>query len=221
MRSLSVKKPDMPTPRKIIVSWSGGKDSAWMLHQLLQDPAWEVVGLFTTLNQEAERVAMHGVHAELLPQQARSIGLPLFEIGLPFPCDNASYEAAVGSFLEDIRQYRENQLSGTGLEPIFPIWLQPTKPLSRKMLAAGISAVITCIDPRKLPTQFAVRNYDEDFLNDLPETCIPVVKTANFTRSSKIARSSRGRSNSRWGTSKNATALFSQISSLVCRPAET
>lgn len=185
-------------PRKIIVSWSSGKDSAWMLHQLLQDPAWEVVGLFTTLNQEAERIAIHGVRAELLRQQAHAIGLPLSEIGLPFPCDNASYEAAVGAFLgeqkklgieavafgdlflDDIRQYRERQLVGTGLEPVFPIWRLPTERLAREMIAAGFRATVTCIDSRKLPVAFVGREYDEAFLNDLPDGIDPCGENGEF-----------------------------------------
>ncbi|MGB0582389.1 MAG: hypothetical protein ACPGVU_22075 [Limisphaerales bacterium] len=101
MRSL----PVIGVPkRKIIISWSSGKDSALMSGQLLRDPAWEVSGLYNTLNEQANRVDMHGVRAELLRQQATSIGLPLSEIDLPFPCDNASYEAKVGSKLGTLRQ---------------------------------------------------------------------------------------------------------------------
>lgn len=130
--------------RKTLLSWSSGKDSAWSLHVLRQDPAVEVVGLFCTVNKMFERVAMHGVRIALLQQQAKAAGLPIHIIEIPFPCSDAEYADAMTTFidvatkeqieyfafgdlfLEDVRQYREDRLRGTGITPIFPLWGQPT-----------------------------------------------------------------------------------------------
>lgn len=128
----------MSKPRAL-VSWSSGKDAAWTLHALRLAGEVEVVGLLTTLNQEFQRVAMHAVRQALLEAQAESVGLPLLQVPLPWPCDNATYEAAMAAalaraqdewgvthiafgdlFLEDVRAYRERQLLGTGLTPLFP-----------------------------------------------------------------------------------------------------
>ena len=130
----------MSPPRKVLVSWSSGKDSAWMLHQLRQEPSYEIGGLLTTINESAARVAMHAVRVALLEAQAAAAGLPLWQIPLPSPCSNEEYERRMGAavdraiaegfthvafgdlFLEDVREYRERQLAPTPLEPIFPLW---------------------------------------------------------------------------------------------------
>ena len=163
---------------KTLLSWSSGKDSAWTLHVLRNDPRYEVVGLVTTINRVADRVAMHAVRTELLRRQAAAVGLPLRMIEIPSPCSNDEYEAAMGKcvadavtegidcfafgdlFLEDIRAYREQKLAGTGIRPIFPIWGTDTTQLARDMIAGGLRARITCIDPRVMPREYAGRDFD-------------------------------------------------------------
>jgi uncharacterized protein (TIGR00290 family) len=184
--------------KRVAVSWSSGKDSAWSLHLLRQDPNIEVVALFTTLNEQFDRVAMHAVRRELLQLQAKSLGLPLWTISLPWPCSNDQYEAKMNSFcaqtvakgvdsmafgdlfLADIRAYRERQLTGTGLEPLFPVWQIPTADLARTMIASGLRAKITCVDPRVLPKEFAGRDFDSQFLADLPPSIDPCGENGEF-----------------------------------------
>jgi uncharacterized protein (TIGR00290 family) len=174
--------------RRVLLSWSSGKDSAWALHQLRQQGDVELVGLLTTFNEAADRVAMHAVRRQLVAAQAAATGLPLWPVLLPWPCANADYEALMAAalgraraegvthvafgdlFLEDIRAYREQCLRGTGLEPLFPLWssARETPALARRMLDAGLRAVLTCVDPRQLPEAFAGRMYDGDLLASLP-----------------------------------------------------
>jgi uncharacterized protein (TIGR00290 family) len=172
---------------KTLLSWSSGKDSAWALHVLRSHhPELEVVGLLTTINERFERVAMHAVRLELLRAQAAATGLPLLEVGLPWPCSNQQYESlmtdatakarasgitvmAFGDlFLEDIRQYRVQKLEGTGIRPVFPLWGQPTDQLAHAMLDGGLRARLTCVDPRQLAPSFAGRDFDATMLADLP-----------------------------------------------------
>lgn len=188
--------------KRILLSWSGGKDSAWALHLLRQQPQFEVVALLTTINEQFRRVAIHGFREELLDQQAASIGLPLWKVDLPFPCTNADYEsrmAAVCSrasaeglygiafgdlFLEDIRAYRIEKLAGTGLEPVFPVWCADlgisTADLAREMIAGGLRAHLTCIDPRSLNSSFAGRSFDASLLADLPSGVDPCGERGEF-----------------------------------------
>ena len=172
--------------KRVAVSWSSGKDSAWSLHLLRQDPNVEVVALVTTLNEQFDRVAMHAVRRELLEAQAESLGLPLWTVPLPWPCSNEQYEARMQAlihraaaegvqamafgdlFLADIRAYREKQLLGTGIEPLFPVWGIPTADLARTMIASGLKAKITCIDPKILDVQFAGLDFDAKMLQKLP-----------------------------------------------------
>jgi uncharacterized protein (TIGR00290 family) len=189
-------------PKRILLSWSGGKDSAWALHLLRQHGEYEVVGLLTTLNEQFRRVAIHGYREELLDQQAALIGLPLWKVDLPFPCSNTDYESRMAEvcaravvegmygiafgdlFLEDIRAYRIARLQGTGLEPIFPVWTTDlgisTAELARQMIAAGVRARLTCIDPRVLPSSFAGRTFDEKLLLDLPANVDPCGERGEF-----------------------------------------
>ena len=164
----------MPKPR-LLLSWSSGKDSAWTLHALRQQGAYEIAGLLTTINEAADRVAMHAVRTSLLEAQAEAAGLPLWKIPIPHGCSNEQYEAAMSAaieraraegisafafgdlFLEDIRRYREKQLAGTGMEAVFPLWKRPTANLAEEMVAAGLRAVLTCIDPKQLAAAFAGR----------------------------------------------------------------
>jgi uncharacterized protein (TIGR00290 family) len=168
------------------------------LHLLRQDPSIEVVALFTTLNEQFNRVAMHAVRRELLELQAQSVGLPLWTVPLPWPCSNEVYEArmrdlcaravadqvdamAFGDlFLADIRAYREKQLATTGLEPLFPVWQIPTAELARTMIASGLRAKITCVDPKVLPAEFAGRDFDSQFLADLPPQIDPCGENGEF-----------------------------------------
>ena len=183
---------------KTVLSWSSGKDSAWSLHLLRDDPAIEVVALVTTVNQQFDRVAMHAVRRELLERQAEAVGLPLWTVPLPWPCSNEQYEArmrdlcsraraegvrsvAFGDlFLADIRAYREKQLANTGLQPIFPVWQLPTRELASQMIAAGLRAKITCVDPKVLSREFAGRDFDAGFLGDLPGSVDPCGENGEF-----------------------------------------
>ena len=171
---------------KILVSWSSGKDSAWMLHVLKQDAAVEIGGLLTTMNEEFDRVAMHAVRRRLVEAQAEAAGVPLRTVPLPWPCTNDEYEsrmrAAVSQavsegfthvafgdlFLEDVRKYREERLAGTGLTPLFPIWGIPTDQLATQMVESGLRSVLTCINPKHLDRSFAGRQFDRSLLADLP-----------------------------------------------------
>ena len=188
----------MAKQRRVALSWSSGKDSAWALHLLRQDPSVEVVALFTTLNEQFDRVAMHAVRRELLKLQAESVGLPLWAVPLSWPCSNEQYEArmrdlcaratkedveamAFGDlFLAEIRAYREKQLAGTGIEPLFPVWQIPTAELARTMIASGLRAKITCVDPKVLPAEFAGRDFDARFLADLAPEIDPCGENGEF-----------------------------------------
>jgi uncharacterized protein (TIGR00290 family) len=184
--------------RKTLISWSSGKDSAWTLHKLQKNPKIDLVGLFCTVNKKVDRVSMHGVRVDLLQKQAKCIGLPLEIIEIPYPCSNPEYEKIMGQFvdkaksdnieyfafgdlfLEDVRNYREEKLKGTGIKPIFPIWGIPTDKLSREMISTGLRAVITCINPKLISKQFAGREFDENFLNSLPEKIDPCGENGEF-----------------------------------------
>lgn len=184
--------------KRVLLSWSSGKDSAWALHVLRQDPSVEVGGLLTTTNEMAGRVAMHAVRNDLLAVQARATRVPLISVPLPWPCSNADYEArmewavhdavslgfthiAFGDlFLEDVRRYREDRLAATGLEPLFPLWGKPTADLAREMVSAGLKARLTCVDPRVLDRRFAGREFDEALLAELPPSIDPCGERGEF-----------------------------------------
>jgi len=186
------------TPKKTLLSWSSGKDSAWALHLLRRRSDLEVVGLVTTVNQAFERVAIHAVRLALLQRQAAAARLALHVINLPSPCSNAEYERAMAEFVEqskqrgiecmafgdlflaDIREYREAKLSGTGITPMFPLWQIPTDKLAREMIRSGLRAVITCVDPKQLPLSFAGREFNEQFLRDLPAQVDPCGERGEF-----------------------------------------
>jgi uncharacterized protein (TIGR00290 family) len=185
-------------PRRVLLSWSSGKDSAWTLHVLRHDPEVDVVGLLTTVNSTFDRVAMHSTRRAILEAQARACRLPLQIIPLPWPCANGVYERAMREaiaaalergvthvafgdlFLEDIRSYREKQLEGTGLTPLFPIWHEPTRPLAQRMIDSGVEAFLTCVDPAKLPRAFASRRFDRSLLDDLPDGVDPCGENGEF-----------------------------------------
>jgi uncharacterized protein (TIGR00290 family) len=189
----------MAQPMKILVSWSSGKDSAWMLHQLNLRHPGAVQGLLTTTNEAFDRVAMHGVRRSLVEAQARATRLPLHVVPLPWPCSNEEYDQRMGAavrehvsagfthvafgdlFLDDVRRYRENRLAGTGLEPLFPLWKTTSTPaLAREMITAGLEARITCLDPRKLDPVLAGRRFDTALLRDLPTDVDPCGENGEF-----------------------------------------
>jgi uncharacterized protein (TIGR00290 family) len=183
---------------KTLVSWSSGKDSAWMLHVLKQDPDIEIGALLTTMNNEFDRVAMHAVRRRLLEAQSEAAGIPLWTVPLPWPCSNEEYEARMRTavtkavaegfthvafgdlFLEDVRRYRETRLAGTGLTPIFPIWGIPTDQLARDMIDGGLRAVLTCVNPKLLDRSFAGRQFDHALLHDLPAGIDPCGERGEF-----------------------------------------
>lgn len=190
----------MPTNSKprALLSWSSGKDSAFALHVAQQQNAVEIVGLLTTINAAFSRVAMHAVREELVDRQAAAVGLPLWKVPLPWPCPNDAYEVAMRHvvqravndgisvmvfgdlFLQDIRTYRERQLLGTGLIPLFPLWERDTAALAREMLATGQRAMLTCVDPEQLDATFCGRHFDAALLAALPTSVDPCGERGEF-----------------------------------------
>ncbi len=187
----------------VLVSWSSGKDSAWALHTLRQQPErYNVRGIFTTVTKTFDRVSIHSTPAWVLKQQAEKLGVPLYEIPIPYPCSNAIYEAAMRKFLaevealpehltaahfafgdlflEDIRAYREDKLKGTGFTPIFPVWEEDTTLLAEKMIASGMRAIVTALNPTKVPADFAGRWFDAELLADLPDGVDPLGENGEF-----------------------------------------
>lgn len=184
--------------KKVLLSWSSGKDSAWALHLLQQQPDVQVAAMVTTFNSAANRVAMHAVRRALVETQAQRVRIPLWPVELPWPCSNPEYEermraaclrastegitaVAFGDlFVQDIRDYRVQQLQGTGLEALFPVWQIPTAQLGRDMIAAGLKAKLTCVDPAKLQKSFAGRDYDLRLLEALPPAIDPCGENGEF-----------------------------------------
>jgi uncharacterized protein (TIGR00290 family) len=186
---------------KTLVSWSTGKDSAWLVHALRQRGDVEIGALLTTINESAQRVAMHAVRVDVLRAQAESIGAPLWIVPIPSPCPNAVYETAMAEavsravregfthaafgdlFLDDIRRYREDRLAGSGLTPLFPLFdSEPgwTARLAREMIAAGVKARITCVNPKQLDARFAGREFDAALLDELPASVDPCAERGEF-----------------------------------------
>jgi uncharacterized protein (TIGR00290 family) len=184
--------------KRILLSWSSGKDSAWSLHVMRKNREHEILGLLTTFNEAANRVAMHAVRRELVERQAAATGLPLWPVYLPWPCSNEQYERLMAEackkaisngiegiafgdlFLGDVRAYREKQLKGTALEPIFPLWGQPTHELARGMIASGLRAKLTCVDTNQLDAEFIGREFDEQLLAALPAGVDPCGEKGEF-----------------------------------------
>lgn len=184
--------------KRVLLSWSSGKDSAWALYLLRPQADVEVAGLLTTFNESADRVSMHAVRRDLVEMQAESAGLPLTSVMLPWPCSNSEYERimgeAIGSaddithiafgdlFLEDVKAYRVRQLAGSGIEPLFPMWHPPggTAALAREMVEAGLRAVVTCVDPAQLDASFVGRTFDAEMLSELPPEVDPCGERGEF-----------------------------------------
>ncbi len=183
---------------RILLSWSSGKDSAWALHLLNQSHPGSVGALLTTVNETFDRVAMHAVRRQVLDAQAAAAGLPLLVVPIPHPCPNEVYEermrvavagavadgfthAAFGDlFLEDVRRYREDRLTGTGLTPLFPVWGMPTRALADRMIDAGLRARIACVDTRVLDASVAGREWDRTLLDELPPGVDPCGERGEF-----------------------------------------
>jgi len=187
----------MPKPRALI-SWSSGKDSAFSLHEARRAGEFDVVGALTTVTETFERVSIHGVRQEILRAQCEAAGLPQRIVPIPYPCPNEIYEARMGEavaaavrdgithmifgdlFLADIRAYREQKLAGTGITPIFPLWDRPTPTLAQAMIASGLEAYLATVDLKKLPAEFAGRQFDAQLLADLPEGIDPCGENGEF-----------------------------------------
>jgi uncharacterized protein (TIGR00290 family) len=183
---------------KLWMSWSSGKDSAFALAELLKSKDFEVTGLFTSLNETYGRVAMHSTRLELLNQQANELGLPLELVPLPANCTNEIYEhqmqilikkakangvTAMGFgdlFLQDVRDYRVRQLEGSGIRAVFPLWGRPTKALAAEMTVAEFGAILTCIDPKKLPHSFAGKLFNGETLSEFPDGVDPCGENGEF-----------------------------------------
>jgi uncharacterized protein (TIGR00290 family) len=184
--------------RKVLLAWSGGKDSALALWRLQQDPGLTVVGLLTTFTQRYDRVQMHGQRRVMIEAQAEALGLPLHTQWVPPQAPNRVYEetlrerlgplrregvsaVAFGDlFLADIRAYRERLLEPTGLEPLFPLWGEDTAALAREVLEVGIHATVVCVNPQHLDASFLGRAYDASFLSDLPAGVDPCGENGEF-----------------------------------------
>jgi uncharacterized protein (TIGR00290 family) len=183
---------------RVLLCWSSGKDSAWTLH-VLRRAGTHVAALLSTINAAFDRVAMHAVRTELLEAQAQAAGCALIKSPIPFPCTNEEYESAMEAalrearerfqithvafgdlFLEDVRAYREERLRDSGLTPLFPLWGVPTDVLAREMIDSGLRAVLTCIDPKKLPRSLAGRTFDAALLADLPAGTDPCGERGEF-----------------------------------------
>jgi uncharacterized protein (TIGR00290 family) len=183
---------------KAWVAWSSGKDSAWALDAVRRGGELEVAALLTTVNRTHQRVAMHAVRESLLEAQAGAAGLPLVKVPIPSPCSNAEYEQAMAEamdraraegvahmvfgdlFLEDVRRYREESLAKCGMTPVFPLWGIPTRQLAEEMIAGGLRARLTCVDPRQLDKAFAGREWNAQLLAELPASVDPCGERGEF-----------------------------------------
>lgn len=184
--------------KKVIFVWSGGKDSAITLHQLQKSGEYEVMALLATLTKDYQRISMHGVRETLLERQAESLGFPLEKMYITKDSSCEEYKAAMKEklmsykeqgvlsvvfgdiFLEDVREYREKNLSGIGMKAIFPIWKRDTRELANKFIDLGFKAIITCVDSKVLDKSFAGRDFDKRFLSDLPSNIDPCGENGEF-----------------------------------------
>ena len=183
---------------KVIFSWSGGKDSALALQRILNDDNYEIISLITTVTEGYNRISMHGITIDLLEEQVKSIGLPLYKITIPQQCSNEDYKNSMQKtmdyflkqgvktvvfgdiFLEDVKNYRIKQLSQVGMEAIFPLWGNKTSKISNEFIDKGFKTIISCVDTRVIDQSFSGRIYDKNFLNDLPITCDPCGENGEF-----------------------------------------
>jgi uncharacterized protein (TIGR00290 family) len=186
--------------RRVVLSWSGGKDSSLALAALRADERYEVVGLLTSITTRYDRVSIHGVRRELVEAQAAAAGLPLFEVRLEPASSNAAYEAAFTTalaqmrlavpaveliafgdlYLVDVRAYRERLLAAAGFEPLFPLWHRATTELAAAFIGAGYRALLVCVDTTQLPATFAGRSFDRALLAELPGSVDPCGEGGEF-----------------------------------------
>jgi len=183
---------------KSFVSWSGGKDSALALHEILEGERYEVLGLLTTLSIEFDGISIHGVRSLLLEQQARSLGFPLEKMLIPNGVSNEEYEASLlrvlaegrkkgissvvfgDIFLQDVKEYRERLLSRAGLKSVFPLWKKDTRTIAQSFVDLGFKAVLTVVDSNFLGQEFAGREFDEKLLVDFPSNVDPCGENGEF-----------------------------------------
>lgn len=185
--------------KKVWMSWSSGKDSAYCLDLLMKNQAFEVVGLFTSINQKYQRVAMHGVRRELLELQAQRLNLPLHVIELPDQCSNEIYQeifaqfiksieaqgidaVAFGDiFLQDVRSFRENQFKDSNIELLFPLWhIAPSDKLSDLIISSGVKAVLTCVDTKQIDKAFLGQTYNQELIEKFAKTVDPCGENGEF-----------------------------------------
>jgi uncharacterized protein (TIGR00290 family) len=174
-----------------VLSWSGGKDSALALHELLMDPAIELRGLLTTVTDGYDRVSMHGVRTSLVAAQAAALEVPLWTVHIPPSATNEQYEDATRQrygqmrregieavafgdlFLSDVREYRERLAGASGLRPIFPLWGLPTSELAQRFVRSGFKAVLVCVDPRQIDVSHCGSEFADALLSALPADADP------------------------------------------------
>ena len=172
--------------RRALIAWSSGKDSAWALYEVRRSGEFEIAGALTTVTESFNRVSMHGVRQELVRLQVEAAGLRPIVLHIPSPCSNEVYERKMAAamdaarasgithvifgdlFLEDVREYRERQLAGTGITPVFPLWGRQTSQLAHEMIDAGVEANLCTVDLSKLPALYAGRRFDNALLDALP-----------------------------------------------------
>ena len=182
----------------ILVSWSGGKDSALALYEILKNKHYRVAALLTTVTEEYDRISMHGVRSILLERQVAALGFPLEKVLIPKNASNAEYEANMARvlakyqqaglrsvvfgdiFLEDLRKYREDKLAGLGMRGIFPLWKRDTLELARSLGQLEFKAITTCVDNQSLGRQFVGRLIDEQFLAELPAGVDPCGENGEY-----------------------------------------
>ena len=185
-------------PEKVLFSWSGGKDSALALREILESGEFEIAALLTTVTADYDRISMHGVRRTLLERQADSLGFPLEIVSISKSSSNEEYEAnmrrvlskhlaagvssvAIGDvFLEDVRQYRENNLAKIGMKGIFPLWKRDTRKLVRTFIDLGFKAIITCVDSQALSKDYAGRALDRQFVDALPPSVDPCGENGEY-----------------------------------------
>jgi uncharacterized protein (TIGR00290 family) len=183
---------------KVLMSWSGGKDSCLALHEIQQTRNYQVAALLTTVTRDYDRISMHGVRRRLLERQAEALGLPLHQVYISKGATNEEYEARMKEalsvyqakgintivfgdlFLEEIRKYREQFLAPLGWRGLFSIWKRDTAELIRTFIDSGFKAVVTCLDPKVLDPSFAGRVIDDDFLRRLPPPVDPCGENGEF-----------------------------------------
>ena len=184
--------------QQILFCWSSGKDSAFALYEILNDPRFEVASLLTTVTKDYDRISMHGVRRQLLEQQADSLGLPLEKVFITAGSTDEDYRSkmrevleryksggtrsvAFGDlYLEDVRQYRQRNLAEVGMKAIFPLWGKDTATLARRIIDLGFKSVVTCVDTQVLDGKFAGRSFDNEFLAELPQGIDPCGENGEF-----------------------------------------